>query len=115
MKGFKYIFLPGLAVGLATVSATASNEAVIPVNGRGAIVAIHADGNAGIWLRARDGQWFYARTADACDALTSAVRIGFRTVSLGELDRYSSLMADGTACPLTSVVHAAEPKVGLGG
>lgn len=115
MRGFKYIFLPGLAVALATVSATASNEAVVAVIGPGAIVSVRADGNSGIWLRARDGQWFYARTAGNCDALASARRIGFRTASLGELDRYGALMADGTACPLVSVVHAAEPKVGLGG
>lgn len=115
MRGFKYIFLPGLAVALATVSATASNEAAVPVKGRGAIMATRADGNSGIWLQARGGQWFYARTASSCDALASASRISFRTTALGELDRYGAVMADDTACPLSSVVHAAEPTIAMGG
>ncbi len=115
IRGFKYIFFPAVAVGLATVSATAADETVVPLSGQHGIMGWQANGDSGMWLHTRDGQWFYARTEAACRSLESATQIGFRTSAPGELDRSGALVAAGESCPLSSVVRSDKPTISMGG
>jgi hypothetical protein len=115
IRGFKYIFFPALAVGLATMSATAADEAVVPLSGQHGIASWQVDGNSGLWLHARDGQWFYARTEASCLSLESATQIGFRASISGGLDRSGALVAAGENGPLSSVVRSDKPTIAIGG
>jgi hypothetical protein len=109
MSRFNYIFLPALAIGLATVSATAADQAAIPAAGHSGIIGWQADGVEGMWLKSADSRWFYAQTAGECRALLTATEISFRTSADDELDRSGALLAGGAVCPLSSLVHSDEP------
>jgi hypothetical protein len=110
MTSLKYFILPALAIGLATVSATAADQAVIPAAGHKGIVGWQANGAEGMWLKSVDGRWFYAQTEGECRALLTATQISFRTSAVGELDRFGALLAGGVACPLSSLVHSEAPN-----
>jgi hypothetical protein len=115
IRGFKYIFIPALAAGLATVSATAADETIVPVGGQHGIDSWKGDGGRGLWLHARDGLWFYARMDGVCPALESAAQLAFRPTTRDGLDRSGAVLAAGQSCPLASVVQSDKPAIAFGG
>jgi hypothetical protein len=110
MSNFKYFALPALALGLATVSATAADQSAIPGAGHKGIIGWQGDGTEGVWLKAADDRWYYAQTESGCGALASAREIGFRISARGELDRDGALLVGGMTCPLSSLVRSDGPN-----
>ena len=85
------------------------NESFIPdVRSRG-IETWAADGDRGVYIMSRDGQWYYVLMANRCRRLRSAVSLGFDTFGPDRLDRYSALIVDGWRCPVDSVVRSETP------
>lgn len=68
-----------------------------------------ADGDDGIWIEGRRGEWFYGRFAGICRDLDFAQAIGVDARGTSRLDRFATIIVRGERCPLTSFVTSAPP------
>ncbi len=103
-----------LAIALAAAPALAAgpdNRAVPEARIRhmGSYLEAVADPRRGVYIRAYDGRWYYARTLDECPRLTPTARLRFRTSPGGYFDRNSAIVADGWRCLVSSVVRSDGP------
>ena len=69
-----------------------------------------ADPGRGVFIRAYDGQWYYARTQDDCARLTHSAALRFEPSPGGYFDRNSAIRADGWRCLVASVTHSDGPR-----
>ena len=100
-------------VGLMPAAASAQSNVVTPearVPDMNRYIEWKADGENGVFVRAYNGRWYYARTKNPCRRLDTTQRLSFRTAPNGDLDRYSSIVAEGWRCQLSSVVESAGPE-----
>jgi hypothetical protein len=68
------------------------------------------DGEQGVYIRAYNGRWYYARTQSECPRLGYGNgRLSFRTAPNGDLDRHGAVVADGWRCQLASVIESGPP------
>ncbi|HEY5710487.1 MAG TPA: hypothetical protein VIT38_01215 [Allosphingosinicella sp.] len=68
-----------------------------------------ADPQRGVYIRAYDGQWYYARVEDNCTRLTRSAALRFEPSPGGYFDRNSALRAGGWRCLIASVTLSHEP------
>ncbi|MEA3044893.1 MAG: hypothetical protein QOH47_2731 [Sphingomonadales bacterium] len=62
-----------------------------------------ADPQRGVFIRAYDGHWYYARVEGVCPRLTHFARLRFDPSPGGDFDRDSNIRADGWRCQIAAV------------
>ncbi|HTU11249.1 MAG TPA: hypothetical protein VMG08_10175 [Allosphingosinicella sp.] len=67
------------------------------------------DPRQGVFIRAYDGRWYYARTLDECPRLTATAPLRLIASPGGYFDRNSAVVADGWRCLVSSVVASDGP------
>lgn len=101
------------AVALSATAASASNDpparAETRVPDMARFIEWVADGEQGVFIRAYNGRWYYARTENACPRLASTQALRFVAAPNGDLDRYGAIVAEGWRCRLGSVVRSDGP------
>ncbi len=75
----------------------------------GAMLETVTDPRQGVYIRAYDGRWFYARVRDECPRLTASARLGLNGSPGGHFDRNSTISADGWRCFVDSVTLSEGP------
>ena len=75
----------------------------------GSLLETVNDPGRGVYIRAYDGHWYYARTRDACPRLTATARLGLIGSPGGHFDRNSAISADGWRCLVASVTRSDGP------
>ncbi|MBS0387933.1 MAG: hypothetical protein JSR15_05580, partial [Proteobacteria bacterium] len=106
-----------LAVNLTAVpfSAAADQpahppEASIPFAAHDGIDNWEADGNKGLWIKARGNHWYYARFFAPCNGLQFHEGLRFKFGPSGELDRFGEVYTRDTGrCAFTSLVASDGP------
>lgn len=107
-----------LAAMLLPLSAAAATEPAprplgvesgITFPGNATIRNWRADGDDGIWIEGRRGEWFYGRFIGTCRDLDFAQTIGVDTRGASRLDKFATIIARGERCPLVSFVTSAPP------
>lgn len=68
-----------------------------------------ADGSRGLYIRADNGRWYYARVQDDCPSLHANIALSFQTAPNGDLDRFSAIRAEGRRCLISSVTASDGP------
>lgn len=101
--------LTALAVASCASVPAPEGQTSIPYVASNGIVEWKAPGPDALYIRAITGDWYLARTINACPRLAVATSLGFVTNNLGELDRYGAILAQGQRCPLASIVKSAPP------
>lgn len=107
--------IPGKALIIAaaalvpTFAAAQSAPAETRVPEMGRFIEWRADGEQGVFIRAYNGRWYYARTESPCARLDSTQRLNFQTAPNGDLDRFGAVVAEGWRCQLSSVVESGPP------
>jgi len=99
-----------IAAGQADVApASKAEETYVPNVRSEGVAEWETDGENGLYLMSQDGRWYYARTAERCPRLDSAVTLGFETRGPDRLDRYGTVIAEGWRCRLESVTYSEGP------
>ena len=89
---------------------TKSAEAQILFANQGGIQDWRAHDDEGLYVRDRNGQWYYASLFSTCFGLSTANGIGFVTTPGGGFDRFSAIMVEGNKCPVVSLLKSDPPK-----
>ncbi len=107
---------PLFLLALALVAAPAlaepkpAKQASIPFANHGGITDWQADGNATLYLQARNKSWFRADMAAPCVDLPFNETIGFKTNPDGSFDRRSAvIMRGGRSCWVKSLTAVDGP------
>jgi len=87
----------------------AKEEVSIPFAKFGGIDDWRADGNKAIYVKGRGNEWYYATLMSTCQGLNFATTIGFKNEPTGDFNRFSTIVVDGQACQLTSLVKSEKP------
>jgi hypothetical protein len=90
------------------------NESYVPNVRSEGIETWAADGDRGVYILSRDGNWYYALMANRCRRLRSATSITFDSLGPDRLDRHSTLIVDGWRCPIDSIVRSETPITPFG-
>ena len=102
--------LIGAAVpALATTSEPAPEARIRNI---GSLLETVNDPRQGVYIRAYDGRWYYARTRDDCPRLTETARLSLIASPGGHFDRNSAISAEGWRCLVASVTESAGPPNG---
>ena len=105
------ILLASLLLGAAPIyafgTAAAPSEVRIPRMGR--FLEWRPDGNKALFIRADNGRWYHASLENPCPRLVTRSNVRFITASNGDLDRYSSVIADGWRCQVSSISYSDGP------
>lgn len=104
----KLLAAMALAV-LAAGSAAAADRAAIRFADYGGIENWRAAEDGSLLVEARNGKWYRATFYGACPELRFETAIGFVTDSLGQLDRFSSVVVDGRRCWFRSFEEIEDP------
>ena len=110
----KTIICLGAAIALSSCGGTGrtaagSTETTIPaVAGRG-VLEWRAGGEDLVFIRSFLGKWYRVQLTGRCARLDDARGLGFETSPLGELDRGSTIVAEGERCPISSIVRIDAP------
>ena len=75
----------------------------------GSLLETVPDTRKGVFIRAYDGRWYYARTLDECPRLQHTAPLRLLPSPGGYFDRNSALVADGWRCLVTSVTLSDAP------
>ncbi len=75
----------------------------------GALLETVTDPRQGVYIRAYDGRWYYARMREECPRLTATARLGLNSSPGGIFDRNSTISADGWRCFVDSVTLSEGP------
>jgi len=98
-----------LALAAAT-TAIPQPQAVIPFIGSDGIVDRKADGTRGLWLRAVNGKWYYLEFLNGrCPRLNDVAGLRFIASPIDQLDNNSTVVVEGTRCPIRSLVLSEGP------
>lgn len=68
-----------------------------------------ADGEDGIWVQDRKGDWYYGKFAVLCRNADFALAIGIDNRGTSTLDRFATIIVGRERCPLISFVASAPP------
>lgn len=68
-----------------------------------------ADGEDGIWVQDRKGDWYYGKFAVICRNADFALAIGIDNRGSSRLDRFATIRVGRERCPLISFVTSAPP------
>ena len=85
-------------------------EATIPFAAHDGIDNWEADGNKGLWIKARGNHWYYARFFAPCNGIQFHEGLQFKFGPSGELDRFGEVYTRDTGrCAFTSLVASDGP------
>jgi hypothetical protein len=85
-------------------------RAGIPFADLGGIRSWRPDGDRGIYVQGRRGEWYYAEFFGPCTGLLFNDRIAFITdTGTSRLDRFSSILVDGERCHFRTFEAVDEP------
>ncbi|MBX3560313.1 MAG: hypothetical protein KF780_00715 [Sphingomonas sp.] len=100
-----------LVAALASPAIPTTPEAPTEVRIRniGAMLETVTNPGQGVYIRAYDGRWYYARVREECPRLTASARIGLNASPGGRFDRDSTISADGWRCFVDSVTFSEGP------
>jgi hypothetical protein len=84
-------------------------ESSIAFPGDATIKTWSADGEDGIWIQSRQGDWYYGKFVGSCRNLDFAYGIGIDNRGTSELDRFGAIRVGGERCQLGSFVTSAPP------
>jgi hypothetical protein len=105
----------GLAVILAGCASTppaetASGETTIPFIKSSGILDFRYGGEEDlVYIHGSGGQWYQVRTVGPCPRLLTANSLGFQTNGPDQLDRFSTILAEGMRCPVQSITRSEAP------
>ena len=99
--------LLGAAVPAVATTIEPAPEARIRNIGR--LLETVNDPRHGVYIRAYDGRWYYARTRGDCPRLTATARLRLQSSPGNHFDRNSAIVADGWRCLVASVTESAGP------
>lgn len=68
-----------------------------------------ADGEDGIWVQDRKGDWFYGKFFGPCRNLDFALGIGIDNRGTSQLDKFAAIRVGRERCQLMSFVTSAPP------
>lgn len=68
-----------------------------------------ADGENGLWVQDRKGDWYYGKFAVLCRDADFALAIGIDNRGTSTLDRFATIIVGRERCPLISFVSSAPP------
>ena len=68
-----------------------------------------ADGENGLWVQDRKGDWYYGKFAVICRNADFALAIGIDNRGTSTLDRFATVIVGRERCPLISFVSSAPP------
>lgn len=94
---------------LPTAAAEKSAEAHIAFANAGGIDDWRALDDKGLYVRGPHRQWYYATLFSSCFGLSTANSVAFITSPGGSFDKFSTIIADGSRCPVVSVVKSEPP------
>lgn len=113
MKARLALAAPVLAAVAAPAFAAGNPAPAAPAEVRirhiGSLLETVPDPRRGVYIRAYDGRWYYARTLDECPRLTATARLGLLASPGGRFDRNSAISADGWRCLVSSVTLSEAP------
>ena len=105
-----FAILPFLMAAATTPPAPAPKETAIPfVASQGVLDWQPAASDDTLYVRGYDGRWYFVRTMGPCPRLRDALSLGFATSALGQLDHHGAILAQGSHCPVDSVVLTDAP------
>ena len=103
------ILLALTAAAAALPPVPAGREASIPFFNSLSSPDWRVDGDRGVYVRGAGRQWYYARFMGNCPRARNALALGFRTGPSSSLDKFSTIYAEGSVCPLVSLVESDAP------
>ena len=99
-----------LLTAAVPVPAAASETAPeVRIRNIGSLLETVPDPRRGVYIRAYDGRWYYARTQGDCRRLTATAQLRLTGSPGNHFDRNSAIVADGWRCLVTSVTHSEGP------
>ena len=88
----------------------ASGETTIPFIRSNGILDFRYGGEEDlVYIHGSGGQWYQVRTQGPCPRLQTANSLGFDTNGPDQLDRFSTLLAEGMRCPVQSITRSDPP------
>jgi hypothetical protein len=69
-----------------------------------------ADSSDAMLIHGRNGKWYRATFWAPCPEIRFVQTVAFVTDTLGDLDRFTSIIADGTRCYFKTFEQTSEPK-----
>ena len=104
----------GIAVILAgsastPAAETASGETTIPFIRSSGILDFRYGAEDLVYIHGSGGQWYRVQTMGPCPRLLTANSLGFQTNGPDQLDRFSTILAEGMRCPVQSITRSEEP------
>jgi hypothetical protein len=66
-----------------------------------------------LYIRGMDGKWYYVRTSAPCPRLRTAMALGFLASPGDRLDRYSTIIAEGWRCQISSITFSSPPPAAV--
>ncbi len=90
-------------------AAEKAERASIPFASSGGIDEWRPDGDNGLYLRARGGQWYQAKLLGPCLGLNFTETIGYVSEPDGSFDNTSSILVDGQRCALQTLEKSDKP------
>lgn len=87
----------------------AEQEVRIPFASFGAVRSFHNVGDRVVYFEGRRRQWYRATLFAPCYNLPHALRLGFETRYGDTLDRDTTLLVDGEACRIETLVRSDPP------
>ena len=104
----------GLAVLLAACASTptedtASGGETIPFIKSNGILDFRYGGEDLVYIHGSGGQWYRVQTMGPCPRLQTANSLGFQTNGPDQLDRFSTILAEGMRCPVRSITRSDPP------
>ncbi len=98
------------ALLIATAAAALpAGETAIPYVSSNGVEQWKVDADRGIWIKSITGKWYYGSFMGRCPRAAGAISLGFQTSALDQLDRHGAILAEGSRCPLTSLVRSEGP------
>jgi hypothetical protein len=94
------------APALATTSETAPEVRIRHI---GSLLETVPDPRRGVFIRAYNGRWYYARTEGDCPRLNFNARLRLVGSPGNRFDRDSAIVVDGWRCLVASVTESAGP------
>ena len=98
-----------LAAALPAIAAEKSAETYIPFANTGGIQDWRALDDKSLYVRGTNRQWYYATLFSSCFGLSTANGVAFVTSPGGSFDKFSTILVEGSRCPVISLVKSEPP------
>ena len=88
---------------------TPAGETTIPFIKSAGILDFRYGGEDLVYIHGSGGQWYRVQTTSPCPRLLTANSLGFQTNGPDQLDRFSTILAEGMRCPVQSITRSGPP------